>query len=147
MVIQASRECVYRTSKSTLSTVNGGCAGSASLARRAEGRVKVPTSPEVSVNSRLAERVGSRIQHRDVTIVEVSKAWRVPMWMSCGCFWVGVVKDSVVVVVVDVELAGERRYVAIEPVEVAAARTNGCIGEKCMSRTPKGTGRVWMMWL
>ena len=43
---------------------------------------------------------------------------------------------------VEVAEAGERTYVAIEPVEVVAARTHGRVGEKWISRTPKGTGSV-----
>jgi len=122
-VIQASRECVYKISNSTSSTVIG--AAGAALARRVDGRVKVPTSPVVSVTARLAGLVTS--QESDVTTVVGSKAWRVPMWVSCG--WDGegdVDVDGVVLeMAVEVAEAGERKYVAMEPVEVAAARTDG----------------------
>ena len=133
-MIQASRECVYKISNSTSSTVIG--AAGAALARRVDGRVKVPTSPVVSVTARLAGLVTS--QESDVTTVVGSKAWRVPMWVSLGR---GVKAEAVV------EMDRERWYVAIEPVDVAAATMDVRTGEKWMSRTPNGTGRVWLMWL
>jgi len=78
------------------------------MARRADGSSKMPNSPVVSVTARLAESVGEGFelgtQHRDVTIVVVSKAWRVPICVSCGWFGfeeVGVEGEVVV--------GGERR--------------------------------------
>jgi hypothetical protein len=88
------------------------------LARSSDGSVRVPTSPVVSVTARVAGQVGCGLQQRDVTIVEVSKAWRVPRWDSCG--WGG--GEGVDVVAA---MARERMYIAIEPVEVAAARMEG----------------------
>jgi len=72
------------------------------------------------------------------------------MWVSCG--WraedeAEPGEEAERVVEVEVAEGGVRIYVAIEPVEVAAASMGGLLGEKWMSRTPNGTGRVWMMWL
>jgi len=108
------------------------------LARRTDGRSRMPISPVVSVTAILAGLVGSGLQQSEVTIVVGSKAWRVPMWVSLGR---GVKAEAVV------EMDRERWYVAIEPVDVAAATMDVRTGEKWMSRTPNGTGRVWLMWL
>jgi len=84
VVTQASRECVYKISNSTSSTVIG--SGCAVRVRRADGRVKMPTSPVVSVTARLAESVAVGVglgnQQSDVTIVVGSKAWRVAIGVS-----------------------------------------------------------------
>lgn len=104
VVIQASRECVYSISKSTSCTVIG--SAGAALARRGDGRVRVPTSPVVSVTERLPGWVTS--QESEVTIVVVLKAWRVPMCVSCGWVLVEEVGDEVAVAAAVAE-AGESR--------------------------------------
>lgn len=100
----------------------------ATLTSSSGGRLSMPTSPVVNVAAILFGSAESRLQHRDVTIVVVSKACRVPMWVSCG--WraedeAEPGEEAERVVEVEVAEGGVRIYVAIEPVDVAAASMDG----------------------